>query len=285
MIMEKTEQNAKQKAKVNYFLELSILVAIVITLIPIIWIVILAFLPNRSIINTDFDFSFWLGNFRELADPSQNFVRQILNSLTITFGTVILTLAIGAGSGYSLSKLKPPKWATIPVFIMAAFLPIVPPITLVPGIYVTLTNLNLLGSITGLILVNTVFNLPFAILMIKSYFDQIPEELREAALVDGASEKRIFFSVLLPLAKPGFGAVGIYVAIMAWNEFLMGLIMTTGGKAAPLTVGIASLVQDYEITFGQMSAAGFVAAIPIIVLTAVASRQIVSGLTAGAVKS
>ena len=285
MTMEKTEQKAKQKAKVNYFLELSILVAIVITLIPIIWIMILAFLPNRSIINTDFDFSFWLGNFRELADPSQNFVRQILNSLTITFGTVILTLAIGAGSGYSLSKLKPPKWATIPVFIMAAFLPIVPPITLVPGIYVTLTNLNLLGSITGLILVNTVFNLPFAILMIKSYFDQIPDELREAALVDGASERRVFFSVLLPLAKPGLGAVAIYVAIMAWNEFLMGLIMTTGGGAAPLTVGIASLVQDYEITFGQMSASGFVAAIPIIILTAVASRQIVSGLTAGAVKS
>ena len=212
MTLEKTEQKNKQKSKVNYFLELSILIAIVITLIPIIWIVILAFLPNRSIINTDFDFSFWLGNFRDLADPSQNFVRQIFNSLTITFGTVILTLAIGAGSGYSLSKLKPPKWATTPVFILASFLPIVPPITLVPGIYSTLTNLNLLGSITGLILINTVFNLPFAILMIKSYFDQIPEELREAALVDGASEKRIFFSVLLPLAKPGFGAVGIYVA-------------------------------------------------------------------------
>ena len=203
----------------------------------------------------------------------------------ITFGTVILTLAIGAGSGYSLSKLKPPKWATVPVFIMAAFLPIVPPITLVPGIYVTLTNLNLLGSVTGLILVNTVFNLPFAILMIKSYFDQIPEELREAALMDGASEKRTFFSVLLPLARPGLGAVSIYVAIMAWNEFLMGLIMTTGGDSAPLTVGIASLVQDYQITFGEMSAAGFAAAIPIILLTAVASRQIVAGLTAGAVKS
>jgi multiple sugar transport system permease protein len=145
--------------------------------------------------------------------------------------------------------------------------------------------LNLLGSVTGLVLVNTVFNLPFAILMIKSYFDQIPDELREAALVDGASERRVFFSVLLPLAKPGLGAVAIYVAIMAWNEFLMGLIMTTGGGAAPLTVGIASLVQDYEITFGQMSASGFVAAIPIIILTAVASRQIVSGLTAGAVKS
>jgi multiple sugar transport system permease protein len=280
-----TAEKTVGKSKINVLLELSILIAIVATLIPIIWIVILAFLPNKSIINSSFDFSFWLGNFRLLLDPSQNFARQIFNSLTITFGTMILTLAIGAGSGYSLSKLKPPKWATTPVFILASFLPIVPPITLVPGIYATLTNLHLLGSITGLILINTVFNLPFAILMIKSYFDQIPEELREAALVDGAPERKIFFSVLLPLAKPGFGAVGIYVAIMAWNEFLMGLIMTTGGKAAPLTVGIASLVQDYEITFGQMSAAGFVAAIPIIVLTAVASRQIVSGLTAGAVKS
>lgn len=278
-------QTTVKKSKVNYFLELTLLLAVLITLIPIVWTVILAFLPNRAIINSSFDFPFWLGNFRALLDPTQGFLRQISNSLIITFGTVILTLAIGASSGYSLSKLNPPKWATVPAFTMAAFLPIVPPITLVPGIYVTLTNLNLLGSVTGLILINTVFNLPFAILMIKSYFDQIPEELREAALMDGASEKRTFFAVLLPLARPGLGAVSIYVAIMAWNEFLMGLIMTTGGKSAPLTVGIASLVQDFQITFGEMSAAGFAAAIPIILLTAVASRQIIGGLTAGAVKS
>jgi multiple sugar transport system permease protein len=274
-----------QKKKANVLLELTLLLAVVITLIPIVWTVILAFLPNKSIINSGFDFVFSLDNFRTLLQPTQNFPRQVGNSLIITLGTVLLTLAIGASSGYSLSKLKPPKWATVPVFIMAAFLPIVPPVTLVPGIYVTLTNLNMLGSVTGLIMINTVFNLPFAILMIKSYFDQIPEELREAALMDGASEKRTFFSVLLPLARPGLGAVSIYVAIMAWNEFLMGLIMTTGGDSAPLTVGIASLVQDFQITFGEMSAAGFAAAIPIILITAVASRQIVAGLTAGAVKS
>lgn len=278
-------QSSVKKRKSNLVLELTLLLAVLMTLIPIIWTVILAFMPNKAIINSAFEFTFSLENFRTLLQPTQNFPRQVTNSLIITFGTVFLTLAIGAGSGYSLSKLKPPKWATVPVFIMAAFLPIVPPVTLVPGIYVTLTNLNLLGSVTGLVLINTVFNLPFAILMIKSYFDQIPEELREAALMDGASEKRIFFSVLLPLARPGLGAVSIYVAIMAWNEFLMGLIMTTGGDSAPLTVGIASLVQDYQITFGEMSAAGFAAAIPIILLTAVASRQIVAGLTAGAVKS
>ena len=138
-------QSDVKKSKVNYILELILLLAVVITLIPIIWTVILAFLPNKSIIGLTFDFSFSLDNFRTLLEPTQNFPRQVLNSTLITVGTVFLTLAIGAGSGYSLSKLKPPKWATIPVFIMAAFLPIVPPITLVPGIYVTLTNLNLLG--------------------------------------------------------------------------------------------------------------------------------------------
>jgi len=275
----------KKRPKVYFGTETCILLALVITVTPIVWTVILAFMPNKSIINSSFEFSFWLENFRAITKPGQQFTRQIINSVIITFGTVLLTLAIGAGSGYSLSKLKPPKLFTIPTLILASFLPIVPPITLVPGLYVVFTNLNLLGSLTGLILINTVFNLPFAILMIKLYFDQIPEELREAALIDGATERRIFLSVLLPLAKPGLGAVAIYVAIMAWNEFLIGLILTTGGDSAPLTVGIAGLVQDYQILFGEMSAAGFVAAIPIVVLTAFVSRQIVTGLTAGAVRS
>ena len=116
-----TMEKRVQKSKVNVTLELAIFVTIVVTLIPIVWIAILAFLPNKSIIGSSFDFSFWLGNFRTLADPGQNFVRQIFNSLTITFGTVILTLVIGSGSGYSLSKLRPPKWATTPVLSSPPF--------------------------------------------------------------------------------------------------------------------------------------------------------------------
>jgi len=102
--------------------------------------------------------------------------------------------------------------------------------------------------------------------------------------VDGASEFRAFRVVILPLVRPGLAAVGIFVAIMAWNEFLLGLTMTSGGESAPLTVGIASLVQPYSVTWGQMAAAGTIAAVPIIVLAIFANRQIVSGLTGGAVK-
>ena len=278
--MNQTSQTARPRPAV----ELALLVIIILVLVPIAWTALQAFLPNRAIVSRSWAFPFWLGNFAALAEPGEPFMRQLANSIVITVGTVIFCLTVGAMSGYCLSRLRPPRWITLPTLALAAFLPLVPPMTLVPGLYVTMSTLGLLGSLLGLILLNTLFNLPFAVLMLKSYFDQVPEELRESALVDGASEGRAFFSVILPLVRPGFAAVGVYVAIMAWNEFLFGLTMTTGGSAAPLTVGIASLVQPYQVTWGQMAAAGLTAALPIIVLAVFANRQIVAGLTAGAVK-
>ncbi|MDN3311610.1 carbohydrate ABC transporter permease [Microbacterium oryzae] len=283
-VPESVRKRRRGDRKVNLGVELVLLVAAVITIVPIAWTLLQAFLPNRAIVNRTWDFPVWLGNFRDLFAPGEPFLAQIANSMLITGGTVVLCLAVGAVSGYALSRLQPPRWITIPALILAAFLPMVPPMTLVPGLYVTMNNLGLLGSTLGLVLLNTVFNLPFAVLLLKSFFDQVPAELREAALVDGAGELRSFWSVALPLARPGLAAVGIYTAIMAWNEFLFGLTMTSGGTSAPFTVGIASLVQPFEVTWGEMAAAGFIAAVPIVILAVVANRQIVTGLTAGAVK-
>lgn len=268
----------------NWAVEIALLFIMIVVMLPIGWTALNAFLPNRAIVNRGWDFPFWLGNFRDLARPGEPFMTQLGNSLVLTIGTVALCLVIGSMSGYALSRLRPPRWLTLPTLALAAFLPLVPPMTLVPGLYVTVTSLGLIGSLLGLILLNTLFNLPFAVLLLKSYFDQVPDELRESALVDGASETRAFISVVLPLVRPGLAAVGVFVAIMAWNEFLLGLTMTAGGKSAPLTVGIAALVQPYQVTWGQMSAIGITAAIPIIILAIFANRQIVAGLTAGAVK-
>ncbi|SDL13578.1 carbohydrate ABC transporter permease [Tessaracoccus oleiagri] len=264
--------------------EAALLAAIAIIVIPIAWGTMLAFQPNRAIVNPDWDFSMWLGNFESLFAPGEPFLNQLLNSVLITVGTVVLCLVIGSAAGYALSKLNPPRWITLPALVLAAFIPMVPPMTLVPGMYLQMGALGLLNTIGGLVLLNTVLNLPFAALLMKSYFDGVPDELREAALVDGASEVRAFFRVVLPIVRPGMAAVAIFTAIMAWNEFLIGLTMTAGGRTAPLTVGIASLVQPYEVTWGQMAAAGAVAAVPIIVLAIIANRQIVAGLTTGAVK-
>lgn len=263
--------------------DIPLLIALALFVAPILWMVVLSVQPDRNIVSPNWDFGLSMRNFSALFAQGQPFLYQLRNSLLIVAGTIVLCLVIGACAGYALSRLPVPKWVTYPLLAVSALIPLVPPMTLVPGLYVTLNSLDLL-RVEGLILLNTVFNLPFAVLLMKVYFDALPESLREAALMDGASERTVFVRVMLPLVRPGIASVAVFTGIMAWNEFLMGLTMTSGGTTSPLPVGIAALVQPYEIVWGQMAAAGSLAAVPIIILAAVANRQIVSGMTGGAVK-
>lgn len=267
----------------NMASEIVLGVVIIAGLIPIVWTLVLAFLPNRAIVTSSWDFPFWIGNFRTLFTDS-TFLRQTLNSVAIVIGAVSICVVIGCLAGFALSRLNPPKWLTIPSLAVAAFIPLIPPMTLIPGLYVMLNAIGILGSVTGLIVVNALFNLPFAVLLLSSYFSGIPKELEEAAKVDGSSDLRTFTTVMVPLIKPGIAAVAIFVGIMSWNEFLMGLTLTSGGDTAPVTVGIAGLLQPYSVTWGEMAAAGTVAAVPIIGMSIFASRYIIAGLTSGAVK-
>lgn len=262
-------------------LMIGVVLAIVL---PVLWMVYLAFLAPVDIISPGFTARFSLANFDEFFGPGSYLPAQLGNSLAIVVGTVVICLAVAALAGYSLSRLAWPSWVTWGMLGVLGLLQLIPPITLVPGLYATLSQFGLLGGVPGLIMLNVVFNLPFAALMMKIYFDGVPAELREAGLVDGASESRVFRSLMLPLVRPGLAAVTVFVGIMAWNEFLFGLVFTSGGTTAPITVGIASLVQPYKIDFGPMAAVGVVTAVPIIALAALANRQIVAGLTASAVK-
>jgi ABC-type glycerol-3-phosphate transport system permease component len=261
-----------------------LLAAVAATIAPIIWMVVLSFQPLKNIIGTDFELEISLSNYRDLLAPGNPLLHQLGNSLVIVVGTVLLCLIFGSMAGYALSQLTIPRAILIPLLALTAFIPLVPPMVLVPGLYALMNSLGIIGGSTGLIILNTVFQLPFAALLLKVYFDSVPGTLREAAHIDGASELATFRSVMLPLVTPGLAAVGTFTGIMAWNEFLFGLTMTSGGVTAPLTVGIASLVQPYEVAWGEMAAAGTLAAVPIILLTIVANRYIVSGLTSGAVK-
>lgn len=263
--------------------EIVVAVALVIAVLPVLWTLMLAFMPNRAIISSGWQFDFWLGNFEKVLSDGV-FVAQVLNSVVIVIGAVAICLVFGSLAGYALSRLEPPRWLTIPALIVAAFIPLIPPMTLAPGLYILLSDIGLLGTVGGLVLINALFNLPFATLLMASYFSGIPDELREAALMDGASEWRTFRSIMVPVVKPGLAAVGIFTAILTWNEFMMGLTLTTGGRTAPVTVGIAGLLQPYAVTWGELAAAGTIAAVPIIFMAIFANRQIVAGLTSGAVK-
>lgn len=259
--------------------------ACIVVVAPIAWMAYTAFRYQRDIISRGLGGSLTLLNFHSLFGVGSYFGQELVNSAEIVVGTTVLCLAISCLSGYSLSKLGWSRKLTVTVLVVVGLLQLIPPMTLIPGLYVTLSQLGVLGGVTGLILLNTVFNLPFAAVLMKLYFDGLPGELREAALVDGSSEFMAFWRVQLPLVRPGIAAVGIFVAIQAWNEFLMGLTLTSGGPTSPVTVGIANLVQPYSVQFGQMAAAGLIAAGPIILLAIVANRAIVAGLTRGGVKA
>lgn len=264
--------------------EVPLALATLLVVLPIAMILVLSVQPVVNIISEGWNVGFTTMNFEAVFAPDEPYVSQLVNSTVIVAGTVALCLVAGSLAGYSLSRLGWAPWMTAIVLAAAGLITLIPPMALVPGLYVTLDALGLLGSLLGLVLLNTVFNVPFASVLMKVYFDRVPAEMREAALIDGASELRTFLRVMLPLAAPGAAAVAIFVAIMSWNEFLFGLTMTSGGRTSPITVGIASLVQPYEITFGEMAALGTAVALPIIVLAVVANRWIVTAVTRGAVK-
>jgi ABC-type glycerol-3-phosphate transport system permease component len=274
----------RRPGRFSPWVDIPLLLMVLAFVAPIAWMVVLAVQPDRNIVSPAWDFGVTWQNVTALLGEGQPFTAQLVNSLLIVAGTIVLCVLIGAAAGYAFSQVPIPQWLTLPMLAISALLPLIPPMTLVPGLYVTLNGLGLLGTVLGLVLVNTVFNLPFAVLLMKVYFDAVPGSLREAALVDGASELRVLLRVMLPLVRPGVASVAVFTGIMAWNEFLMGLVMTSGGTTSPLPVGIASLVQPYEVAWGQMAAAGSLAAVPIIVLAIVANRHIVTGMTGGAVK-
>jgi multiple sugar transport system permease protein len=158
------------------------------------------------------------------------------------------------------------------------------PASLVVGLYREFSQFNLLDTIWVLILVNAAFNLAFAIWILTAYIGSIPAELEEAAMIDGTGRLGAMFRVTLPLAMPGVVTAMIFTFISAWNEFIMGLTLTTTPSHQPLTVGIDSFIGAYGVAWNQMFAGSVIAIIPVIILFAFIERRVVSGLTAGSVK-
>ena len=130
----------------------------------------------------------------------------------------------------------------------------------------------------------TAFNLPFATWMMKSYFQDLPVELEEAAMVDGDTRWGAFLRVALPLARPGLAATAIFCLIISWNEFLLALILTLTEQSQTLPIGIAGRVTQYNTYWGEISAAGFMACIPIMIFAFIVQKHLVRGLSFGAVK-
>jgi len=164
------------------------------------------------------------------------------------------------------------------------FVNMLPPIVFVGPFYLLSRSISLYDTPPAVILAHMVINLPLAIWMLQDFFREIPRELEEAALVDGCDQIQSFWRIILPIARPGLAATAILVFIFSWNEFLLALSLTSTPNANTLPVGIAGFVQEHNIRYGEMAAASFLATLPALVMVFFAQRQIVRGLTLGALK-
>ncbi|MGO6831448.1 carbohydrate ABC transporter permease [Rhizobium ruizarguesonis] len=204
------------------------------------------------------------------------------NSLIVSASTAVTVTVCASLSGYALSRFNfRAKYWIVALMLLTQMFPLV---MLVAPIFKILSPLHLTNSLTGLVIVYTAFNVPFATFLMQSFFDGIPRDLEEAAKIDGATQFTAFRQISLPLTLPGIAATLGFVFTAAWSELLFALMLINGNDAATFPVGLLTFVSKFSVDFGQMMAAGVMALIPAGLFFLLIQRYLVQGLTAGAVK-
>ncbi|MFI1659866.1 carbohydrate ABC transporter permease [Streptomyces sp. NPDC020472] len=203
-------------------------------------------------------------------------------TLLVSAGSTLLVLLVAVPAAYYTARVKfrGRKLFLLLVLITQMF----QPTSLLVGLYREFYQLDMLNSVWTLILSNAAFNLAFAIWILTAYFSSIPEALEEAAMIDGLGRGGALLRITLPLAMPGVVTAMIFTFIAAWNEFVMGLTLSTVPENQPLTVGINSFIGNYTVQWNYLFAGSVIAIVPVVVLFALIERKVVSGLTAGSVK-
>ena len=257
----------------------------VISLWPIFMIVLNSFKNRRGIFQDPMGFpnekTFNLDGFVRVLERS-NFDVYFTNSLIVTLVTLFIVLLTGAMAAWALSEYKFPGSALLGLYLAIG---IMVPIRLgTVSILELVVSLNLTNTLTALILVYTAQSLPLAILILTGFMKQIPKDLKEAARCDGVSEYRIFYAVVLPLIKPAIATVGIFTMVPVWNDLWFPLILAPSESTQTVTMGVQQFVGQYVTDWSTVLAALTLAIVPVMVLYFLLSRQLVRGITAGAVK-
>ena len=214
----------------------------------------------------------------------RDFVVLLRNSIVACGVSTILALVIAFAITYPITRLQVSRRLRTNVLNWALSLRFLPPVAVVVPYFSIVRFLGIYNQLPALILVYTVFSLPFAIWMLKGFLIEIPQEIEEAAYVDGASRWAAFRTVLLPLAAPGILAAGIIIFAFTWSEFLFALILTATPQAMTFPVGVQGLVTQFEIIWNDMAAAGVIAIVVPLTLMLLARRYVMAGLTFGVIR-
>jgi len=276
----------------GYLLTTYILMALlaVFLLSPLIWIFLMSFKTPADVIAAPPKLFFkpTLDNYLALFGvarggliTSEAFFSYFKNSLILSVGSVLISLVLGMPAAYALARLRfAAKESLAFTYLSFRF---VPEVTIILPLYVIYQRLRLYNTFTGLILVYQLISLPLMIWMMRSYFEEIPLAIEQAARTDGYSWGGAFFRLILPLAAPGIAATLILAFIFCWNNFVFGL-MLGGTSTQPVTVGLLSFMGTNEVQWGLMAAATVIAITPEILMALAVQRYMIRGLTFGAVK-
>ncbi len=255
--------------------------ASLVILLPILWVMRTSF-ANRLIaykIPPVWFFTPTLENYRIIFEKYP-FQKYFYNSLLVSAAASLVALALGALAAYSIARFRTGD----PILRLSMLsTQMLPPITLVIPIFLLARLLHLWDSRLGLILAYLSFNLPYTVWILIGFFQSIPVDLEEAAMIDGCSRVQAFWRVTIPVSLPGLLAAGVFNFILNWNEFLFALILT-GRETRTLPVAIASLWTQQGVQIGAVSAATFLVILPVIVLTWVIQKSLVRNLTFGSIK-
>ena len=290
--------NHKRTSAYKVITSIILVIVALLFLFPLYWIITGAFKPAQDIFATEpvlFPTSFTMDNFHRLLDSRSSPLfsifgikgptvpsayRWLLNTVAMSVGAMVLTCITAAMAGFALAKKRFRGRALIFGLIVCA-MALPKQVILIP----------LLKEMSGLGLYNTLWAVifptvgwPFGVFLMKQFSESIPGEMLEAARIDGASEMRTFCTVVLPLVKPGIGALAIFTFINAWNDYFMQLVMLTDNDINTISLGISTLMGESSVDMGMLMAGSALAAAPIIIVFLIFQKYFTQGITMGAVK-
>jgi multiple sugar transport system permease protein len=273
-----------KKWSLSLFLTVTAILFIFI-LFPFYWQVVCSLKPAGEIFTKPpklFSTQLFFKNYRDVFASGVPFSLYIRNSFIVAFSTTVISLIFGCLAGYALGRIKiPGRNIILAVVLMSAMFP---QIAIISPLFLLLRKISLLNTYPGLVIPYCSFGLPLVIWLMANFFRDLPQDIEDAAKIDGASTTQIMTKIMMPLAVPGIGTSAIFVAIFAWNEFIFSLVFNTNPTMRTVTVGITMFPGLHEIPWGTIFAASTVVVLPLIIMVLILQRQIISGLTAGAIK-
>lgn len=264
-------------------IELGLLLLSCLTLAPVLWVIKMALRDDQSFATdlSPLPTEWSLQNFRDLfSDPL--FGQQLFNSAVVSACTTVVGVFFACTAAYAFSRFRfPGRRAGLMAFLITQMFP--GTLMMIP-LYQILHSLQLLDNLAGLVLVYSTTAIPFAVFMLKGYFDTIPKELEESAMMDGAGQFTLFWRIILPLSRPAIAVTALFSFMTAWNEYILAATFMGDERAFTLPVRLQHYVGDYTTEWGHFAAGALIVSVPVMALFFVLQRHLVGGLTAGGVK-